>query len=89
MNNLFIDDRAIELMKKALVSENAQAIRIFTGGGGCCKRFELVPVNKALAGDVTFRKGGVTFNIEKEIADNTVSLWIKFDEQKRLLIEFE
>lgn len=88
MNNLFIDNSAIEFMKKALESEKASAMRIFIGGG-CCKRFELTPVNKPLAGDVTFWQGGVTLNIEKEIAENTVSLWIKFDEQKGLLIEFE
>ncbi len=88
MNNLFIDKSAIEFMKKALESEKASAMRIFIGGG-CCKQFELNPVNKPLAGDVTFRQDGVTLNIEKEIAENTVSLWIKFDEQKRLLIEFE
>ncbi len=89
MNNLFIDDRAIEFMKKALVSEKASSMRIFTGGGGCCKRFEFAAVNKPLTGDSTFEQGGITLNIEKEIADNTVSLWIKFDEQKGLLLEFE
>lgn len=89
MNNLFIDNSAIEFMKKALESEKAPAMRIFMGGGGCCKRFELTPVNKPLAGDITFRRGGITFNIQKEIAENAVSLWIRFDEQKGLLIEFE
>ncbi|GFO95921.1 hypothetical protein ig2599ANME_0103 [groundwater metagenome] len=89
MNNLFIDDRAIEFMKKALESEKASAMRIFTSGGGCCKQFELTPVKKALTGDVMFRQGGVTVHIEKEIAQNTGSIRIKFDEQKGLLIEFE
>jgi len=89
MNNLFIDDRAIEFMKKALESGNAQAMRIFTSGGGCCKQFELIPVNKALIGDATFRQGGVIVYIEKEIAQNTGSISIKSGEKKGLLIEFE
>ncbi len=89
MNNLFIDDKAIEFMKKALESEKAQAMRIFTSGGGCCKQFELKPVKKELTGDVTFRQGSVTVYIEKEIAQNTSSISIKSDEQKGLLIEFE
>lgn len=89
MNNLFIDDKAIEFMKKALESEKAQAMRIFTSGGGCCKQFELTPVQKALAGDVTFRQGGVSVYIEKDIADNVDSIRVKFDEHKGLLIEFE
>ncbi len=88
MNNLFIDDRAIEFIKKVL-DEKASSIRIFTAGGGCCGRFELAPVNKALAGDVTFMQDGVTVHIEKEIADNTISLWIRFDEQKGLFMEFK
>ncbi len=89
MNNLFIDDRAIEFIKKALESERAQAMRIFTSGGGCCKQFELTPVKKALTGDVTFRQGGVTVHVEKEIAQNTGSIRVKSDEKKGLLIEFE
>lgn len=88
MNNLFIDDRAIEFMKKALVREKASAMRIFTSGGGCCGRFEIAPVNKALTGDAAFMKGGITVYIEKAIADNTGSVSIKFNEKKGLLIEF-
>ncbi len=88
MNKLFIDDRAIVFIKDELAKENASAIRIFTFGGGCCSRFQLAPVNKALAGDVTYLKDGVTVHIENEIAENTGSIWIKFDEQKGLLIEF-
>ncbi len=89
MNNLFIDDKAIQFIKKALENDKAQAMRIFTSGGGCCKQFELTPVKKALTGDVTFRQGCVTVHIEKEIAQNTRSIWIKSDKQKRLIIEFE
>lgn len=89
MNNLFIDDGAVEFMKKAIESEKASAMRIFTSGGGCCKQFELTPVKKALSGDVTFWQGCIAVHIEKEIVQNTGSIWIKFDERKGLLIEFE
>jgi len=89
MNKLFIDDRAIVFIKDELAKESASAIRIFTGGGGCCCRFQIAPVNKSLAGDVTYKKGGIIVHIEKEIAENTGLIWIKFDEQKGLLIEFE
>ena len=89
MNKLFIDDRAIEFIRKALIREKASSMRIFTGGGGCCKQFELKPVAKALTGDVTISQNGVTIHIEKDIADNIGTLWIKLNEQKGLLIEFE
>ncbi len=89
MNNLFIDDRAIEFIKKALENEKASSIRIFTASGGCCGRFEIATVDKALAGDVTFMQDGVKVHVEKEIADNTVSLWIRFDEKKGLFMEFK
>ncbi len=89
MNKLFIDDRAIVFIKDELAKESASAIRIFTGGGGCCSRFQLAPVKKALTGDLTHSKGGITVHIEKEIAENTALIRIKFDEQKGLLIEFE
>ncbi len=89
MNNLFIDDRAIEFMKNALAREKASAMRIFISGGGCCKQFELAAVNKALTGDVTFTQDGLSLHIEKEIAENTVTLRIRFNEQKGLIIEFE
>ena len=89
MNNLFIDARAIEFMKKVIESESASAMRIFTSGGGCCKQFELTPIEKALTGDVTFWQDGIAVHIEKEIAQNTGSIWIKFDEHKGLIIEFE
>ena len=88
MNNLFIDDRAIEFMKKAIETEKASAMRIFTSGGGCCKHFEIKPVNKALKGDVEFKEGGITVYVEKVIADNTEIVSIYFNEKKGLLIEF-
>jgi len=88
MNNLFIDDRAIEFMKKVIETEKASAMRIFTSGGGCCKQFEITPVNKALTGDVAFMEGGITIYIEKTIADNTGTVSINFNEKKGLLIEF-
>ena len=89
MSKLFIDDKAIEFMKKALAKENAQAMRIFISGGGCCKQFEIAPVKKALKGDVTYTQGGVKVHIEKELVSSTVSIGIKFDEQKGLIIDFE
>ena len=89
MNNLFIDDKAIVFIKDELAKENASAVRIFTCGGGCCGRFQLAPVNKALKGDVTHENSGITVHIEKEIAENTGLIRIKFDEQKGLIIEFE
>ena len=88
MNNLFIDDRAIEFMKKAIETEKASAMRIFTSGGGCCKHFEIKPVNKALKGDFEFMEGGITVYVEKAIADNTGTVSINFNEKKGHLIEF-
>ena len=87
MTELLIDDTAIELMKNELKKENAYAMRIFIGGGGCCKRFEIIPVKKALAGDVSFMKGGLRILVEKEIAGNTSAIGIKYDEHKGLLID--
>jgi len=87
MTNLLIDDPAIELLRKELIKENAFAMRIFIGGGGCCKRFELIPVKKALAGDMTFMKGGVRILVEKEITENTSGIRIKYDAHKGLLID--
>jgi len=87
MTKLCIDDTAIELMKNELEKENAYAMRIFIGGGGCCKRFEIIPVKKALAGDVAFMQGGLRILVEKEIAENTSAMGIKYDEHKGLLID--
>lgn len=84
---LFIDDTAIELIKKELKKEKAFAMRIFIGGGGCCKRFEIIPVKKALAGDVAFIQEGLRILVEKEIAENASSIQIKYDEHKGLLID--
>ncbi len=89
MNKLFIDDKAIELISKALAIESSPAMRIFISGGGCCKQFEIIPVRKALAGDVTCIQDGIKVHVEKQIADNTGYIKIVFDEQKGLLIYFE
>ena len=88
MSKLLIEDNAIELIQKELIKENANAMRIFTGGGGCCKRFEIAPVKKALAGDVTFIKSGITIAVEKELLENTECIHIKLDEKKGLILEF-
>ena len=87
MTKLCIDDTAIELMKNELEKENAYAMRIFIGGGGCCKRFEIIPVKKALSGDVAFMQEGLRILVEKEIAENTSAMEIKYDEHKGLLID--
>lgn len=89
MSKLFIDDGAIGFIKKALLKEKAPAMRIFTSGGGCCKQFEITPVEKALAGDVTFRQGGVTVHVEKGLADISQSISIRLDEKRGLLIDFD
>jgi Fe-S cluster assembly iron-binding protein IscA len=86
MTTLFIDDTTIELIRKELIKENAFAMRIFIGGGGCCKHFEIIPVKKALTGDITFMQGGIRILVEKEIAENTSGIRIKLDEHKGLLI---
>ncbi len=86
MGKLFIDDKASELLKKELLRENASAMRIFTSGG-CCSRFEMTPVKKALAGDITFMQGGIKVYVEKELAESTSAIEIKFDEEKGLIIE--
>ena len=87
MTTLFIDNTAIELIKKELIKENAFAMRIFIGGGGCCKHFEIIPVKKALSGDTTFIQGGIRILVEKELAENTKGIQVKFDEYKGLLID--
>lgn len=86
MVSLSIDGRAIELVKKELAKENAPAMRIFTRGG-CCDRFEIAPVKKALAGDVTFMQSGIKIYVEKELAGSASQIEIKFNEQKGLIIE--
>jgi Fe-S cluster assembly iron-binding protein IscA len=87
MTDLLIDDDAIEILKKELQKDNAFAMRIFIGGGGCCKHFEMIPVKKALTGDVTFIRGGLNILVEKELAQNTSKIEIKNDEHKGLLID--
>lgn len=86
MNELFIDDNAIPLIKRELANQKADAVRIFTSGG-CCKRFEITPVKKALAGDAAFVQGGIKVYVEKELAESTSAIEIKFDEEKGLIIE--
>jgi Fe-S cluster assembly iron-binding protein IscA len=87
MTDLLIDDTAIEIIKKELQKNNAFAMRIFIGGGGCCKHFEIIPVKKALSGDVAFIRRGLNILVEKELAQNTSKIEIKNDEHKGLLID--
>jgi Fe-S cluster assembly iron-binding protein IscA len=87
MTELLIDDTAIEIIKKELQKDESFAMRIFIGGGGCCKHFEMIPVNKALTGDVTFIRGGLRILVEKDLAENTSKIEIKNDEHKGLLID--
>ncbi|MFZ3167573.1 MAG: hypothetical protein WA130_08140 [Candidatus Methanoperedens sp.] len=87
MTKLLIDDTALELIRKELMKENAFAMRIFIGGGGCCKHFEIIPVKKALSGDIAFMRGGIRILLEKEIAQNSSGIRIKYDEHKGLLID--
>jgi Fe-S cluster assembly iron-binding protein IscA len=86
MNRFFIDHNALELIKKELAKENAHAMRIFTGGG-CCSRFEIAPVKKALAGDVAFTQGGIKVYMEEELAESAPAIEIKLDGKKGLIIE--
>jgi len=88
MTDLFIDDKAIRFMKKVLAKENTCDVRIFTGGGGCCKRFEITPVRKPLPGDVTYQRGGITIHVERALVDNTEAIDIRFEEPKGLIINF-
>lgn len=87
MTDLLIDDAANEIIKKELKKGDAFAMRIFIGGGGCCKHFEMIPVKKALTGDVTFIRGDMRILVEKELAQNTSKIEIKNDEHKGLLID--
>jgi Fe-S cluster assembly iron-binding protein IscA len=87
MTDLLIDDAAIEIIKKELQKGDAFAMRIFIGGGGCCKHFEMIPVKKALTDDVAFICGSLNILVEKELAQNTSKIEIKNDEYKGLLID--
>lgn len=87
MTNLSIDDNALELIKNELAKEGAYAMRIFIGGGGCCKHFEIIPVKKKLEGDMPFFQAGIRIMVEKVIAENTSYIHIKYDEHKGLLLD--
>ena len=84
--NFIIDDKAIEYIQQHLRDESAKAMRIFIGGGGCCARLEITPVEKALAGDVTYERNGVTIHVDKAIIEGASSIKIGFDEKRGLLI---
>ncbi len=86
---IWIDKKAIELIKVHLKRENAPAMRVFIAGGGCCKRPEVMAIKKALAGDVSFEQDGIKIFVEKGIAENSSAIDIKFEEEKGLIIEFQ
>ena len=86
MSNFNIDENAITYIRDYLIDENAKAMRVFISGGGCCSRLEITPVDKALAGDVTYERGGVTIHVDKAIIEGASSIEIGFDEEKGLLI---
>lgn len=82
-----IDDRSVEYMKELIESEGKKDMRIFIGGGGCCKRLEMAPVEKALAGDLTYERGGIALHVEKNLVNENSKIEIKFDEKDGLLID--
>ena len=85
MNDLIIGDKAIGYIQQHL--RDAKAMRIFIGGGGCCTRLEITPVEKALVGDVTYERGGVTIHVDKALVEGAASIEIEFDEKRGLLID--
>ncbi|MGP8320771.1 MAG: hypothetical protein ACT6FE_00385 [Methanosarcinaceae archaeon] len=86
MSDLIIDDKAIKHIQQHLKDVNAKAMRIFVGGGGCCSRLEITPVEKALAGDTTYEKSGVTIHLDRALVEGTSSIEIGFDEKRGLLL---
>jgi len=86
VGDLIIDNNAIEHIREHIKKENANAVRLFIGGGGCCERIEIAPVEKALATDVTYDKDGVNLHVEKVLVDSTSAIEIKYDVQRGLLI---
>ena len=86
--DLIIDDKSIAHLQQRLIDENADAMRIFISGGGCCSRIEITPVEKALAGDVTYERGGVTIHVDKALVEDTSSIIIEFDDKRGLLINY-
>lgn len=86
MSNFYIDENAITYIRDYLIDANVKAMRVFISGGGCCSRLEITPVDKALAGDVTYERNGVTIHVDKAIIEGASSIEIGFDEEKGLLI---
>ena len=87
--DLTIDDKSITHLQQRLIDENANAMRIFVSGGGCCSRIEITPVEKALAGDVTYERGGVAIHVDKALFEGTSSIRLEFDEKKGLLMNLD
>ena len=82
-----IDDRSVEHMKELVESESGKGMRIFVGGGGCCKRLEMAPVDHALADDVTYERGGIALHVEKSLVNDNSKIEIRFDEKDGLFID--
>lgn len=86
MSDLIINDKAIKYIQQHLRDKSAKEMRIFIGGGGCCSRFEITPVKKALAGDVTYKRSDLTIHVDKTLIESASSIEIGFDENRGLLI---
>ncbi|MCL7415217.1 MAG: hypothetical protein M8349_04040 [ANME-2 cluster archaeon] len=86
MTELIIDDKAIEFIKAELEKENSPAVRLSVTGGGCCQQLGIATVEKEIARDVKHIEKGVTFHVEKYLNDNTSSIDITFDDERKMLI---
>ena len=81
--------KAAAFLKEIIEKENALAVRIYTGGGGCCKWLEMAPVNHPLSGDVTYVQDGITVFIEKGLVSDGETIEITLDEKNGLHIEIK
>lgn len=82
-----IDDGSVEYMKVLIESEGGKGMRIFIGGGGCCKRLEMAPVDHALADDVTYERGKIVLHVEKSLVNDYSKIKIRFNENDGLFID--
>lgn len=87
MRDIVIDDEAVRVMRDYMDRENADALRVFIGGGGCCRWLEVAGVRGALAGDVTYEARGMTLHVDRALVEAASVMKISFDEQKGLLVD--